>query len=317
MPATTLLLPARTRFSGLRLPVALARRLGRADRLPTAEAGERAQLLRHFQLLPRGWPVAALTRHLDAGDAASSAWVRADPAWVRPDINGARLMACGEMLHLVQDDVEALLPAVRPLFGDAGFSLDAPTPGRWYLRLTRGTRLPAFVDPVDALGADVFDHLPGVDDCSTQARHWRALSNEAQVLLHNHPWNELRAAAGKPPVNALWFWGAGVLPDCVATQHAQVQSNDPLVQALAQAAGAAQANLRAFDDRADAVLYDLRDALPIAAVISDWLMPMIAAVGHGGLERATLDFVDGARMAIERRQRWRLWRKPSRALLCA
>ena len=45
----------------------LAKVLGCADRIQT-DAGESAQLARHFDLLPRGWPAAALTRLLDAGE---------------------------------------------------------------------------------------------------------------------------------------------------------------------------------------------------------------------------------------------------------
>lgn len=104
--------------------------------------------------------MAALTRTLDADDAPLSAWVRADPAYVRPDINGAHLLACGEALQLDVRDVAALLPALRPLFGDAGFPLDAPDPHRWYLRLPRGARLPRFVPPP----------MRWVPTCSTSCR---------------------------------------------------------------------------------------------------------------------------------------------------
>jgi hypothetical protein len=313
LPTATLLLSARARFAGLRLPDAVARLLGRADRVPAGEPGERAQLLRHFELLPRGWPAAALMRDLDAGDAAGSAWLRADPAWVRPDINGARLMACGDMLRLTQEDADALLPALRPLFGDADFTLDAPAPARWYLRLPRDSRLPAFVDPLDALGADMFDCLPGADEASSEARRWRALANEAQVALHNHPWNARRAAIGKPPVNALWFWGAGTLPDHVATRHTRLQSNDPLARALAASAGIAHSDLGAIDTATQDSLHDLRDVIP-AEAIDAWLAPMSSAVGTGTLRQVSLDFADGTGFIIERRQRWRIWRKPASGL---
>lgn len=309
MATATLLLPPRIRFAGQRLPDAVARALGRADRLPIGDAGERAQLLRHFELLPRGWPVAALTRDLDVGDAASCAWLRADPAWVRPDINGARLMACGDMLRLTTQDSNALLPALRALFGDAGCTLDAPTPARWYLRLPRETRLPAFADPAEALGADLFEHLPGADDASSEARFWRTLASETQVLLHNHPWNAQRAAAGKPPVNALWFWGAGVLPDRVTARHSHVYSNDPLVNALASTASVPHAQLHAIDLSAKSGLYDLRD-VAVMQSINEWIAPVIGAIGRGVLTSAMFDFADGAGFAIARRQRGRLWRKP-------
>lgn len=298
MAATaTLLLPARGRFAAHPLPPLLARALGRADRLPSGEAGERAQLLRQFDLLPRGWPVAALTRQRDVGDAAPDAWLRADPAYVRPDINGARLLAIGDGLRPVQADVDAFLPALRPLFGDAGFALDAPVPSRWYLRLPRGATLPPFAAPDDALGDDLFEHLPD----GVEGRRWRALLSEAQVLLHNHPRNAERAAAGLPPINSLWFWGAGTLPDRVRSPHARLRTNDTLLDALAQAAGIRKDAAGGEGD----VLIDYRALSAFDDAFLDW----IASATAGKFPRLVLDFADGARWQITPAQRWRFWRR--------
>src|SRR5690606_41820905 len=104
---------------------------------------------------PDRWPVPALTRRDDAGSVAGDAlWLRADPANVAPDLNGARLLGWGEGLGLDTLDAQALLPVLKPLFGDAGYQLDAPHPARWYLRLPAGTPLPEFIAPEDALGDD-------------------------------------------------------------------------------------------------------------------------------------------------------------------
>src|ERR671912_1968423 len=92
--ATTLLLPSRTRFAGQSLSAPVAAALARADRAD-GEPGGRAQLLRHFDLLPRGWPMAAIVRSLDADDAPLHTWLRADPTHVRPDMAGARVLAIG------------------------------------------------------------------------------------------------------------------------------------------------------------------------------------------------------------------------------
>ena len=232
MAQATLLLPARTRLVGQALPDDVARALGRSDR-SDADAGERAQLRRQFQLVPDHWPIAALTRQRDAGDAAGARWLRADPVRVSPDMTGARMLAHGESLSLSAEDAANLLPALKPLFGDAGMPLDAPHPARWYLRMPLEAQLPEFAPVDDVLGDDLFAHLPHGD----AGRRWRALLSEAQVLLHNHPWNAQRVSQGKPPVNSLWFWGAGALPDFVRTGFRQVKGNDVLLQALAQAAG--------------------------------------------------------------------------------
>jgi hypothetical protein len=310
-PATaTLLLPASDRClqSPSRVLVAA---LARADRLADAATGRASQLQRHFDIVPRTWPVAALTRQFDCGDAAGSAWLRADPAWVRPDINGARMFDCGESLHPDQDDVDALLPALRPLFGDAGFALDAPTPLRWYLRLAQGSPVPSFAEPDEVVGTDLFEHLPGsgeMDEAAT--RRWRALMSDVQVVLHNHPWNGRRVAAGKPPINSLWFWGGGVLPDALSSAHTVALSDDSLLRALATAARIEISSLPEKLTTADGnMLLDLRSN-DIASLQDQWLEPVVEAMHRRRLAGVLLDCADGIRLRLAPAQRWRFWRKP-------
>ena len=303
VPAT-FLLPARQRFGGQGLPADIAKVLGRGERTGS-EAGERAQLTRHFDLLPRGWPVAALTRAFDADDAPLSSWLRADPAYVRPDLSGARLMMSGDALQLDAADAQALVAALRPTFGDAGMPIDAPRPARWYLRLPREAKVSSMTSPADALGEDLFDHLPD----GPEGRRWRALLSEAQVLLHQHPVNAARVAAGKPPVNSLWFWGGGVLPDHVTTPHATVHSDEITLRALAKAAGVRGVDLPARFERQGGV-FDLRPMRDLGAVCDAWLRPAFATLGAGGIASADLDCEDGATWHIVASQRWRFWRKP-------
>ena len=311
-PAAILLLPARARVAGQPLPPALARAIGRADAAPAGAAGEQAQLLRHFELLPRGWPAAALTRSVDAAGDTGGKWLRADPAWVRPDINGARLFAVGEGMQLAREDADALLPALRTLFGDAGFPIDAPVPGRWYLRLPPGALLPSFPAPEDALGSDLFEALVGSDaQADAATRRWRALLTEAQVILHNHPWNERRIAAGRAPVNSLWFWGGGALPDQVSTRVARVEGGDALLQGLATLAGVPCGKRGAsFTGSEGDALVDLRDARDVEALFERWLLPAVEAVQAGRLRELRLDFQDGAGCVLLRGHRWRFWRAP-------
>jgi hypothetical protein len=294
-----LLLPERRRFSGQALAPDAARRLGRGDRLADAAPGERAQLLRHFELLPRGWPMAALTRELDAGDAGSGLWLRADPVYLRADANGARLQAWAT-LGLEAEESEDFLASLRPAFGDAGMALSAATPERWYLSLAAGAPLPEFVDPADAVGGELLSVLPG----GPEGRRWRALFNEAQVILHQHPRNAAREAAGLAPVNGLWFWGAGQLPQAVRTRVGRVLSGDCELLALARRAGIAVAGAQAgeVDPDAPPTLVDLRRQ-------RDWakVQRIIADAGTAGTELA-LDFADGARWRLQPRQRWRFWR---------
>ena len=304
VPASTvtLLLPAASRLGGQRLSATTARRLGRGDRLPDGEAGRRAQLLRHFPLPGGGWPIAALSRQAEVGDAAGSTWLRADPVWLRPDINGVRLLAHGDALALARADGDELVSALRPLFDAAGFVLDAPHPARWYLRLPDAATLPAFSDPGDALGEDVFDHL----DISPEGRGWRTLASEAQVTLHHHPVNARRAAQGQAPVNALWFWGGGRLPAVAAAHGVSGYSGDDTARALAAAGGHGRELPARFEG--DPGVYDLEGTRDLAWIEREWLVPALDALAAGRIATLRLDDGAGWRLETGRWQARRFWR---------
>lgn len=300
--AVTLLLPTRSRFGGQRLSQSAGLWFARGD--ASEPGGDLVQ--RQFDVLPRGWPVAAVTRQRDAGDAQGAAWMRADPVYIQPEINGARLMAHGEALSLTAEDTAAFLPALMPFFGDRGSTLDAPDPERWYLRMPTGSKLPTMVSLDEALGADLFEQLPDGPD----GRRWRALLSEAQVVLHNHPRNAKRAAAGLAPVNSLWFWGAGLLPDHVTTQHARVASDDGTLTAFADAAGVPAGPLQERWPDDGAGLFDLRHLRDLAVFDRDWWQPLSEELHAGRLAPLVVEFADGHRLSIANRHRWRFWRRP-------
>jgi hypothetical protein len=308
----TLLLPARARLSGdLRSQRLLATWLARADR-SASDAGDAAQLLRHFEVLPRGLPVAALTRQLDLHDAQPNAWLRADPAHLRADLGAGRLLACGDLGLSVQETDE-LLRALKPLFGDEGFPISAGTPARWYLMLPRDAQLPAFAPPDDVLGDDIFAHLPQGD----AGRRWRRLLSEAQVLLHNHPVNARRVERGQPAVNSLWFWGAGTLPDSVAARGASaVVSDEPVLCALAERAGLRRHGTAAMTgELLDAgVVVDLRTLRSVDEFDYRWAEPIRVAQGARRFESVWLDFADGVQCRWHAAHRWRVWRRAAVAL---
>ncbi|KIQ96445.1 hypothetical protein [Lysobacter sp. A03] len=305
--AVTLLMPARSRFGGQRLSESAGRWFARADR--SDPDGEVVQ--RQFDVLPRGWPVAAVTRQRDAGDAAGSAWMRADPVYIQPEINGARLMAHGDALALSEADTAAFLPALKPYFGDGGTLLDAPVPSRWYLQMPAGAKLPTMASLDNALGADLFEQLPDGPD----GRRWRALLSEAQVILHNHPRNAERAALGLAPVNSLWFWGAGTLPDHVRTHHARISSDDDTLRAFGTAAGVPAVPLPARWEEEGDGLFDLRHLRDLAVFDRDWWQPLSGQLRSGGVASLVVEFADGHRLVMAPRHRWRFWRRPLRSFV--
>jgi hypothetical protein len=61
---------------------------------------------------------------------------------------------------------------------------------------------------------------------------------------------------------------------------------------------------------ATATLHDLRALRGISALVEGWLVPALAALDRGEIESLRLDFEDGMAFALDKRQRWRFWRKP-------
>lgn len=305
-----LLLPARDQFDGIEFDAALARALGRGDRIESGDDGRRAQLRRFVRLTPAHWALAALAREQERGDAGTSTWLRVDPVHIRPDINGARLLGWGDGLQVSEEEAQAFIATLRPLFGDAGFALDVTSPERWYLRMTAGTPLPDSLDPAEALGTELGDYI----DPSPQYRRWRVLESEVQVLLHNHPANQQRARRGLPPVNAVWCWGGGVLPQSLHGIDAwMLASRDPSVRILARGIDRLDELPAQWTPPSRDTVFDLHRIVKPQQIIDAWLMQALSSLERGEVRQVLLDFADGLRWRFERQQRWRIFRRPARS----
>lgn len=298
-PTLTFLLAERRRFSGQKLDALVVKTLGQADKLPTMAEGKQAQLERHVSILPRNsWPIAALTRQLDAKDAEINSWLRADPAHVRAEMGVVRLLACGD-LGLTQQEADEFIKPLKILFGDIGFPLSAAHPSRWYLMLPKESRLPVFPSPDEAIGTDIFSVFPADDS----AKRWRALLNEAQITLHNHPLNAERIKKGLLPVNSLYFWGGGALPDQVRFHAESVSSDDFVVKSLML-----HADIESKENHQGPVLHDLRALRDWSLFEREYLLPAIAELKNKKYLSIVLDFADGAGFEIKSSQSWRFWR---------
>src|SRR5690348_15987482 len=112
MSSLHLLLPPLARFDDASQ---LKHWLARGDRLPAAPRGREAALREAFGVTGKSLPAAALLREHLARDAGEDLWLCADPAYVRVEANGARLLACGDELQLTREEAESLAQALRPL----------------------------------------------------------------------------------------------------------------------------------------------------------------------------------------------------------
>ncbi|MEO5830230.1 MAG: phosphoglycerate mutase [Rhodanobacter sp.] len=302
VPSLQLWLPALAHFEPAH---PLREWLARADRLSDGGHGYFGGLADHFSNVGTDLPAAAITRQFLAGDAGEQLWLSADPAWVQPDMNGVRLLACGRM-QLDMDAAQALAEPLRAVFEEAGMQVEVSTPDHWHLRLPAGTALPEFAAPAQALGEDLSQHLPQ----GPQGRRWRVLLNEIQVQLHQHPLNAQRQARGLSPVNSLWLWGGGRLPTGISSELTGVISDDLLLRALAAHAGIAQQTRsgEAITGSDAGCLIDLQD-LPAYEIATHWwpsVLPLLAR------QSALLQFASGERWQRRPWHRWRVWRGAGR-----
>ena len=295
MTQAIVLLPSRARVGD---DPALATWLRRSDTLATVTGKHAEPWSAFFDWPGRTLPIAALLRQHARGDATHDTWVCADPSYVQMEVDGARLMACGT-LDLDAEEATDLARALRPLFGDHGMLIETTTPSRWQLRLPQGARPPDFDSPAETLGDDLLSHLPQGD----VGRRWRALFNEAQVILHNHSVNAARRQRGALPVNALWFWGAGQLPAWVRCRCGQVFSDDPELAALCAMSDQPARPTREFDGSDTEVLLDLS----AESTLAPWWNRLDSMWRRSGA--VMLLFPDGEQHLLKRWHRWRFWRR--------
>ncbi len=279
-------------------------RLARADRAENGDRGHLHMLGELFDWPGTSLPAGALTREQAAQDAGQDVWLCAEPAWVEADINGARMMACGN-LEMDRDEAERFAATLRPVLGDMGVLLELTSAGRWHARLPAGARPPSFAAPDQVLGDDLLRHLDG----EGEMRRWRALFTTVQTELHQHPANALRRQRGQRPFNALWFWGGGSLPAWVRSGLESVFSDDLLVQALASRAGAAVVPLARFDQAGDRLAGETMLDLGQHALEGEAWRQLFGMLDQRRVGELHLLFASGERYRLKRSHRWRFWRR--------
>jgi hypothetical protein len=190
----------------------LAALLSRASGAPRATFDDDARALPHELWLARtlklsgqkaAFAAAAMRGFgLDPG-LEPAAWLIVNPAHIEIARSHLSLHDLRK-LQLQESDARVLFDAARPLFEELGHTLlygDAQT---WFLRATGWEQLETSTPDV-VLGMNLGDAMPAGDE----ARAFRRLQNEVQMLWFEHPVNTARAARGLAPVNAIWPWGAG------------------------------------------------------------------------------------------------------------
>lgn len=309
---------------GLRLP-ALEKWLARADvtRAPAAAAYD--WLAREYGL-PATAPFAAIALAGEGG-ARDGHWLRADPVHLRIERDQV-VLHDASILGIEAEEARALVAALLAHFARDGLELHAPSPERWYLGVPADC-VPETTSLALAVGRNIFGLLPR----GGGRLNWRSMITEAQMVMSGHEVNERREAAGKQPINSVWFWGGGTAPQRLEPRAAVVYADDPFGRGLALLSGArAEALPRSLGELGEAsgdvliVLDGLTSALrrgelsawtaAVASLEERWFAGIGDAVKRFGGMRIVLPGENDTLVAtIEPASRWR-WlrtRKPVNA----
>ena len=135
---------------------------------------------------------------------------------VAPSRDGAALLPARE-LNITPEQSVALFESAQDLFIDSGFTFHQTGTERWRVDLPAGFA-PLCASPALVSITSVNDWWPQ----DIQARPWRKLVNELQMLWFEHPVNQARSALGQASVNSLWLFG-GATADQL-TQNSKIES---------------------------------------------------------------------------------------------
>ncbi len=299
--------------------------LGRG-RLSHCPPGSTAATLAEICRLDAPLPAAALRRlalreHPGAEDFGE--WLCLDPVRLRFE-QRSLIVDDPQWLQLTSDEANALAVSLAPTFAEFG-ELEVMSPHAWNLRLS--VAAPAFHDLPEAVGRSAA-LLP------LDAPHaaWRHAISEAQMLLHAHPVNQAREAAGQPVVNSLWPWGGGRLPEidhsAATSLHDALWSNDPVAHGIARLLQIDGASLPAgFAGTASRKPLAVHHALEhpartgdatiwreqLTRLEADWLVPALDALRSGRLDALRLlapGDLATAELQVSRHDMWKFWRKP-------
>jgi len=232
-----------------------------------------------------GLPVAPYTLLADGVAPEGNFWMRADPVHLSVNLDSLGLQASA--LGLSRAEADALAATLNRHFGEA-LVFHPLRPERWYIKLPAAPDIETTPLPA-ALGTAIADKLPSGAD----AMRFRALMNEVQMLLHEHPVNTEREARRAPSVNSVWLWGGGSLEPPSARPYSVVLAADPLARGLARAAGIAE---RPVPRNAEAMLAALPAEGKALAVLDsrdadlerDWCEPLLTALRDGRIGMLSL-----------------------------
>jgi len=202
--------------------------LRQARREKTAGNDIYTQLFELFGLrAEQPFPVAAVSMLGHGLMPGKDCWAHADPVNLQADMDRA-ILSDSQVLHMRPDEAAKLVTQINDHFAVDGLIITIADENNWFIRLDDCSLR---TTPLNKAVARNINHLlPTGED----ADRWKPVLNEIQMLLHMSDVNQQRESRGLLPVNSLWLWGEGVLPDQGDTNITHVYADDALTRGAAK-----------------------------------------------------------------------------------
>ncbi len=292
----------------------MARSLLAADRIAGDGLDFEAAVLALFGMNDNGGGVPALAGVTAAYDfdldEVPVGLLRADPVFLRPDPTRLILFDA-ETIDLNGTEADTLIALLNRAFEGDGLQFKrGRSATRWYVNATDITETRTR-SPRSLRGQAI---EPQLDDVRRIGRLNRVMT-EAQMVLHDADVNAAREAAGKQPINSVWFWGLGKPPERTAPRTRSVVGDDELVAACARYCDIEYhlnldlARAGAFDSGALAIVDELdAETSGLDAFLRDAFEPALAALDARRVDAVRIRTRSDT-FFLTRRTPWRFWRR--------
>lgn len=256
-------------------------------------------------------PIAAMNASADGLDVDEAYWLRADPVHFKMQRDCFSLSEPAPLL-VKSEHATLMIAILNEHFAQDGLVFYIGQSGAWYIRADITAHITTTLPSV-AMDKNVHHFMPQGADSGK----WKAILNEVQMLLHDHPANEAREVSGEVAVNSVWLSGGGVMPSFKSLSHDVdlIVADDALNKGLAKWANIPNENR---PKTLDAVLQknaqDVHMRLPYASHLdATWFEPLFSALKCKKIEQLTLNlgFYEKTLVAvIKPLDTYKFWRKP-------
>ncbi|OAM51179.1 hypothetical protein A7981_10575 [Methylovorus sp. MM2] len=300
------------------------------QRLPSSEQKALAQLLSfaEISIIPEtiaavscsvsgidrqaDWPIAAIHQLAEGASQSDAYWMQIHPVHLVLQRDYFSLYPF-ELTLVTPEECASLLTLLNQHFKPDGFefSLAKQVIGNedgFYLRLQQPPEITT-TSPELVVGKDIRPYMPQ----GKGATKWHGILNEVQMLLHDHPINQLRERKGLVPINSIWLSGGGVVQ--LASKVAQnIYGDSQLARGIAKMNGNSLSALPADIDHwlkaaQDDVIWIIDD---ISSIGGASFIKMLSLLRRRRIHDLVLYFgLQGhvLHAQIKSSDTWRIWRK--------